>query len=200
MISKGQGPKDRKGKNYSSFIESLRDLSSGVGRDFVDDFIKETPKDVFQQTGLKNFANHQEGSADLFNPEHQKLQQKIHHLEALRRQEKVVFSAREQEVRSKITLLYEEVRKLAQTNVALSKEVKIAAIQAPINPGVYHVTFVEKLISFIQNLNKNLNDATHWLSETNSKKRKRSYYWQQVKTSQTKFMLSQERYMATQVG
>ena len=82
----------------------------------------------------------------------------------------------------------------------MSKEVEIAAMQAPVEPGVYHLNFLEKLRETIIFLSKSIKESFNWLAVCNSRAKKRSHYWSQVKKSGTKYMLSQERYMATQAG
>lgn len=118
----------------------------------------------------------------------------------IRRQEKLIWTRRQQETELQIKALIVELKKLAQLTTSLAKEVKIAAEQVPVEPGSYHLTFFEKLRQTILLFKQHIEQAASWLQSSNQKAQKRNYYWSQVRKSGTKFMLSQERYMATQAG
>lgn len=114
--------------------------------------------------------------------------------------EKLVFDQNQQEIKLQVAAIQEELKKLALSTQNLAKEVKTAAQQTPVEPGVYHVSFFEKLRQTLVLLKKRIDESATWLAEFNHRAKKRNYYWAQVRKSGTKFMLSQERYMATQVG
>ena len=114
--------------------------------------------------------------------------------------EKLVFDQTSQEVKLQIAAIQEELKKLALSTRSLTKEVKIAAQQTPVDPGVYHLSFFEKLRQRLILLRKRVDESATWLNASNQRAKGRNYYWRQVKKSGTKFMLSQERYMATQAG
>jgi len=114
--------------------------------------------------------------------------------------EKLVFNQADQEIKLQVTATQEELKKLALSTQNLAKEVETAAVQTPVNPGIYHLNFFERLRQKIILLKKKIDESATWLGEFNQRSAKRNYYWAQVKKSGTKFMLSQERYMATQAG
>jgi len=114
--------------------------------------------------------------------------------------EKLVFSKTDQEAKLQVKALQAELKKLAASTKKLTKEVTIAISQEPVNPGVYHVNYLERLRGWLVLLKKRIDESATWLAEFNQRSKKRHYYWNQVKKSGTKFMLSQERYMATQAG
>lgn len=117
-----------------------------------------------------------------------------------RRQEQLVFSRAQQETQLQIKAILEELKKLVDSTKNLTKEVEIAAEQVPVEPGVYHLTFFEKLRRAIILFKKRIEESATWLAEFNQKAKKRNYYWAQVRKSGTKFMLSAERYMSTSAG
>lgn len=118
----------------------------------------------------------------------------------LRHQEKLLFTRNERETRLQIEAIQEELKKLALSTKNLTKEVEIAVKQAPVEPGVYHLTFFENLRQLLVFFRKKVKESATWLAASNQRGKKRNFYWAQVKKSGTKFMLSQERYMATQSG
>lgn len=121
--------------------------------------------------------------------------------ERRRTQEKVLFSAEQQRTALQIRAIQEELKKLAKETEGLSREIKTAAVQTIVEPGTYHLSFLERLRELIKLIRKRVQESKTWLTEWNTYcKKKRNYYWLQVKKSGTKFMLSSERYMATQAG
>lgn len=111
-----------------------------------------------------------------------------------------VFTEAEQRAKLEIVAVQQELKKLAESTKHLTKEVEVAVRQDPVNPGVYHLSFLQKLRRKIILFKKRVDESASWLDEFNYRATKKGYYWGQVKKSGTKFMLSQERYMATQVG
>jgi hypothetical protein len=118
----------------------------------------------------------------------------------VRRQEQLVFSRKEQETQLQIKSILEELKKLVDSTQNLTKEVEIAAKQVPVEPGVYHLSFFEKLRQAIVLFKKRIEESATWLAAFNQKAKRRNYYWAQVRKSGTKFMLSGERYMSTSAG
>jgi uncharacterized phage-associated protein len=92
------------------------------------------------------------------------------------------------------------LKNLAVATKDLVQEVEKATKIEPVDPGLYHLNFFEKLKQTIITLRKKIEDSANWLALFNQRSKKKNYYWSQVRKSGTKFMLSQERYMATQAG
>ena len=200
MPVKGQNLK-QKGFRSDSLLEALRGFGGETTKTFEQDFFKKLPEDFLKQTGLRPQDQQKPYSEELrYREENEQWQSKLRQSEVVRHQEKLVFSSRDQETKKQVTVLLQEVKKLSGAVQNLDKKIQVAAIQAPVEPGIYHVNFFEKLISFIRMLTRKVEDAAVWSSAHASKGKKRSHYWGKVKESGTKFMLSQERYMATQAG
>lgn len=123
-----------------------------------------------------------------------------HQAEHLRRQERTIHDSKERGLEIQVKALQEELNEMAKATQELEKEVAVAAFQAPVKPGVYHLRFFEKLRHFIKAFRGKIENSAAWLSAFNKRSKKRNYYWAQVRKSGTKFMLSGERYMATQAG
>jgi len=133
--------------------------------------------------------------------EKQEFERKYIRSEAIRKQELLIFSNSKKETATQVTKLQEELKKLSVSVVHLNQEVQMAAIQTTIiETGTYHLTFFEKLISFVKLLTKQVEDSSNWLSMHLARGKKKSHYWGQVKKSGSKYLLSADRYMSTQAG
>lgn len=174
-----------------SFFEAFREVGGQT---------KAKPKNQpkfegeFQQQPVNNFAEQfKQKELDI------RRQERVH-AQRIIRQEKLVFSRKQVEVKRQITSIQEELQLLVKEAGLVSQEVQVAVEQVVVNPGIYHVNFFNKIRQLIILLRKKVADSRTWMHETNSRANRRLGYWGKVKKSGTKFMLSQERYMATQAG
>jgi hypothetical protein len=177
------------------FIEALRDLGGGIASD-IGDQTGLRPKKISQPSfpeEMFSLEGKNQETAKIF-------ERRLYRAEVLRKQEKLIFSSRDQETKTKVFALQQEVQKLALATNSLAKEAKVAAFSVPSQPGIYHETFFEKLISFIKSLTKKVENASVWLAAWNARSKKKPFYWAQVGKSGSKFMLSPDRYMSTQAG
>ena len=120
--------------------------------------------------------------------------------EHLKQEEKRVHDSKERQLTFQVKALQEELNEMAKATKELEKEVEVAAFQAPVKAGAYHIAFFEKLRHFIKAFRSKIESSASWLAAFNQRSKKRSFYWAQARKSGTKFMLSAERYMATQAG
>lgn len=132
--------------------------------------------------------------------EHHIRQQERTRFESIRREEKVIYSREKQQVKIQIETLQTQIQALSKEQIGLLGEMEKTAFQAVVNPGTYHQNFFERLLGLIKLAKKKIAESRSWMQLHNQRAKKRSHYWQNVKTSGTKFMLSQERYSATQAG
>ncbi len=202
-MDKGQSKK-KKPVLTDNFIEKLRELGSDVGGSVAQDVIEGIPSTAVDQITDRKKSGTLKPNETINFEENQKKEQLRQQLNReffrIRQEERLVFKQEEQKTRLQIKAIQEELKKLAETTKDLVKEVEVAAKLEPVEPGVYHLNFFEKLKQIIITLRKKIEDSASWLSLFNQRAKKRSYYWTQVRKSGTKFMLSQERYMATQAG
>lgn len=188
---------DRKNRvaNSDSFLEALRDLGGGIAQEALSQITGNKtgelkPNQPLNLDQIKTKENQNENQNVSFQQD----------FLDIRKQEKLIWTRKQQETELQIKALIAELKKLAQVTTQLAKEVTIAAHQVPVEPGTYHVSFFEKLRVTILLLKQHIEQAASWLSASNQKAKKRNYYWSQFRKSGTKFMLSQERYMSTQAG
>ena len=198
--------KKRKSVNPKNFLEALRNLSEGVADSAVHDVAEGVAKTAVDQlTGRKAGELKPNQALDIEKATQEDSREKLAQVFQrefldIRRQEKLVYSREQQETKLQIAAILDELKKLASSTKNLAQEVEIASKQVPVEPGVYHLNFFEKLRETILLFKKRIQESTTWLAAFNQRAKRRSYYWQQVKKSGTKFMLSQERYMSTQAG
>ena len=197
----------KKAIRTDGFLETLRELGSEVAgaaaKDMIGGVAQETVNQILKRKSGDLKPNQPLNMAEIQQAQEQKEKQYRGFRQdflGIRYQEKLVWSHQEQETKLQIKALLEELKKVSQATTQLAKEVKIATIQAPVEPGVYHLNFFERLRQTILLFRKRIEESSTWLTAFNQKAKKKSYYWGQVQKSGTKFMLSQERYMSTQAG
>lgn len=110
-------------------------------------------------------------------------------------QDKVVIQQEIMQVRQELVLAIAEMKKLGQR----TSEYERAVQENIAEPGVYHLSFFEKIRSMLVVLRKNIQDSSSWMDMTFAKKRAKGY-WNRAKKAGTSFTLSHERRMATQAG
>jgi len=202
-MNKGQS-KRKKPVLTDNFLEKLRELGSDVGDSVVEDVIEGIPSAAVDQiTGRKRSGTLKPNEA-LNLQETQEQEQFRRQLGReffrVRQEERLVFKQEEQKTRLQIKAIQEELKKLAESTKDLVKEVEVATKLEPVEPGVYHLNFFERLKQTIITFRKKIEDSASWLALFNQRTKRRSFYWTQVRKSGTKFMLSAERYISTQAG
>ena len=117
----------------------------------------------------------------------------------LRQEESARVERKSNELRIQLKVIMDELMVLAQSTQELAKESQIAAFQAPIEPGIYHIIFFEKLLEFIKSFRKKIDEAVVWMHATNKRAEKKNY-WSQFKKHGSKFLLSGEHYLQRSAG
>jgi len=197
--------RNRRPASNDGFLEALRDLGGNFADSLVHDVAGGIPGEAYSQITGKNHGELKPNQTLDFQKlkeaeEKDKAQGFEQDFYSLRRQEKLIWSQQEQQTKLQINTILQELKKLALATKKLAKEVDIATNQVPVEPGIYHINFFEKLKETIVLFKKRIEESATWLSACNQRAKKRSHYWGQVHKSGTKFMLSHERYMATQTG
>lgn len=81
----------------------------------------------------------------------------------------------------------------------INREIEMAVKQEVIDPGIYYLSFLDRLKNILKVIRKNLNDSATWLSCMRSRRKERKY-WHVYKKKGTQFGLSSERSTATQTS
>lgn len=199
----------------TNVLESFKDIGAGAGNVIKNDLLKETGKDFLKQLLGQRMAQGRNYSGEvgqgqslemdkIFSGQQEKeekLQKQLSFERGLRQEEQSLIERRSQELRAQLGALMQELDSLAKATPALAQEIEIAAVQAPVNPGIYHVVFFEKIIEFVRNFKKNVESAQTWLHSANSRAQKKTF-WGQYKSKHggASVLLSQETYSQRSAG
>lgn len=191
--------KQQKASRQASVLEALKDIGAGAKNDIFDQFLGPRPQekrsgDITAGESL-NFNEVLSGKYE----ENKKLRLQITLERKLREEEKVRVERKSNELRVQLQALTQEVFYLAQTTQKLDETVKIAAIQAPANPGVYHIIFFEKLLEFIKSFRKKIEDSVIWM-QTSNKRAEKKNYWSMYKKKGSSFLLAPDHYLQRSAG
>jgi hypothetical protein len=200
--------------NRSNVLESFKDLGGGVGKSVKEDLLSPMSKDFFNQLFKSRVQNksysgeikpgEQMGMKDVFSgnrEKEEKLQQQLAMERNLREEERSLFDRKMQELGGQLQAIMQEMQAIAQATPQLAQEIKIAAMQAPVNPGIYHLRFFEKLLDFMQAFRKNANEASHWLHAVNARGKKGGNVWgNNYKKGRGSYLLSSEHYLQRSAG
>lgn len=199
-------------KHYPSknVVESLKDIGSAVTDSVFKDVIR--PEDILEQILARqrvrqNYSGEiSPGEAvemnDVLSGEREKqnkLKEGIRLERQLLEEEKRRVEEKSQQLKIQLHTLINEINYLASSTGKLSQEVQTAAFQAPVEPGVYHLIFFEKLLEFIKSLRKKVDEACVWLQSTNKRAEKKNF-WAMYKKKGSSFLLSSDHYLQRSAG
>jgi len=169
--------KKKSSPKQQNFLEAFKDVPS------------DTPKS--ESFDFENFLAQQE--AKIRNQERTRF-------DSIRREEQIIFSREQNQVKTQIESIQIQIKELAKDQVGLMEEIDITAFQAVVSPGKYHQNFFERLLHLIKLARKKVAESKTWLQMHNHRGQCKSAYWQGVKKSGTSFMLSADRTVSTQSG
>lgn len=192
-------------------IESLKGLGLSTGTQ-MEDLVKSTSEDFFKELiGMQRVQKKVSGE---INPgeslevnqalsgkeaENKKLRAQISLERQLSSDEKRISDEKIGNLRVHLQTLIAEVSKLAQATQGLAKEAEEATILAPVNPGIYHINFFEKIINFLQSFRKKIEESATWLQSSNKRAEKKNY-WAMYKKKGSSFLLSPDHYLQRSAG
>jgi hypothetical protein len=211
--SLGNKPADKKVPNRRSdnFVESVKDIGTATVKALTNDVVKGTAQSVFDQI-LGSSQSGQVPDKDqapnfyedwIKDRENQAAQEARAQERGFqthqRQQERVVFSLADEQVRSEIQGIRQELALLVKSMGKVQAQIENAVIDNIVDPGVYHLNYFHKLKQWIVFLRQSLDDASSWLSVSSGRKGK-GHYWGQVSKSGTKYSMSQERQVQMGAG
>jgi len=194
--------KKRPTPNHDSILEAFRDLGGGVKNTIANDVVGKTasdalsslfgqmpkpqseyrPKNPFERSPFPGFKK--ETPAPIHRPEI---------LSPAR------ISEEQQRVKQQLESIRAELGMLAKSMGKLNTEIEKAIMETPVDPGVYHVNFLERLKSLLQMIRKRVDSSNEWLQLSGNRKKQKGY-WGKYKKHGTQFGLSADRTPATQTG
>lgn len=210
-MDKAQKPKAQKIGQQANVLESIKDIGSGATKSFKTDLLGGTSEEFFSQLfGPKEEKKYSGdltpgGSLeirDVFSgkeEENQKLRGQITLERGLAEEEKRRIEKKSNELKLQLHAIMQEVAALAQTTQNLGEEIEVAAMQAPVNPGVYHIIFFEKLLEFLKSFRKKIEESAIWMQASNKRAEKKSY-WAMYKKKGSSFLLAPDHYLQRSAG
>lgn len=209
-MDKGQKYQKAKILRQTNVIEQLKDIGGGATKALKTDLFEKGGEEFLSQL----FASREKKYSGDITPgetlefsevfsgkheENKKLKGQIALERQLGQEEKSRIEKKSNELKLQLHAIMQEVLALAQTTQNIGQEVEIASIQAPVNPGIYHVIFFEKLLEFIKSFRRKIEDASVWLQASNEKALKKNY-WGLYKKHGSKFLLSPDHYLQRSAG
>jgi hypothetical protein len=192
-------------------LESLKDLGTGTVNQ-TGDLLKSTSEDFFKELlgmsrpQVKRSGELSAGSSIQMGEvmsgeeeENKKLRAQISLERQLSADAQRLSQEKSQELRVQLQALTSEVAKVAQSTGNLAEATQVAMIQAPANPGVYHIIFFEKVLEFLQSFRKRIDEASVWLGSSNKRAEKKNY-WSMYKKKGSSFLLSPDHYLQRSAG
>jgi len=186
-------------RTNESILESLRSLGSGVGKTIAKDVTGKVASDALSSlfgSPVKKQGEMRPNAPVDVRPERAPLT-------GFRRPEirpHTPFVAPEEpHLKQQIESIRMELKALASSVKSLNSEMQRTIMETPVDPGVYHKNFFERLRTILHLLREQIDDSRTWMSLYNGRKQKKGY-WNSYKKHGTSFGLSNERTMATQAG
>ncbi|HJY99015.1 MAG TPA: DUF5660 family protein [Patescibacteria group bacterium] len=198
-------------RTKQNILEQLKELGGGA-TDEVGGLLKDTSEDFFKELlGFKNPQPKRSGELSMGQTlemnevlsgkeeENEKLRSQISLERRLSADEKQLSQEKTNELKVQLQALTSEVAKVAASTQNLAEATQVAMIQAPAEPGIYHVMFFEKVLIFLQSFRKKIDDAATWLTASNKRAEKKNY-WNMYKKKGSSFLLSPDHYLQRSAG
>lgn len=209
----GDNDKKKKGNKvkHTNVLESLKDVGTDTQKAIRKDLLEGASKDMLRQIlgekrPQKATGEMKPGESiefdDLVSGKHEEKQKEARRSRLENRlldEEKRRVEKKSNELKIQLHALQQEVVKLAESTEELGEETKVAAMQAPVEPGVYHIVFFEKLLEFIQSFRKKIENASTWLNSTNKRAQKKNF-WAKYQKHGSKFLLAPDHYLTRSAG
>jgi len=191
--------KGAKNIGQQNVLETLRDIGTQAAISLKDEVFGNTDKKALsgdirpgESVSMKDIFSQK-------SPETAKLQNHFVFERHLFNEEKAELEKKTNELRLQLHAIIQEVKALAQVTQNMSQELKVATMQTPVEPGIYHVIFFEKLLETIKSFRKKIENASVWLGAINKRGQKKNY-WAMYKESKGSFLLSPEHYVQRNAG
>lgn len=208
MATKASNAKKKMFANDPS-IEAIRDMGKGVLGQIIgsfDNYDEERPQSQQQKSGdltegqAIDFSTASKTKTQKETPSYQDIDPGFDYRREILYGERKIAQENTQVLETKIQEIVVELKRLTNSSKMLEIEFREATVeQRIVNPGKYHISFFEWLLTVVKTARIKVEDSGAWLSMFQSKKAKRQY-WNMFKKHGTTFGLSNERVVATQTG
>lgn len=175
---------------------------------FSNEILKDSPKNLqppskkFSFSGILGLGQSVEinRQTDQLQSWGQEFFGQINHLE---KEEKFLLDSRQKELEKQIQQLQDEISKLIKATTGLEKQVENVAINTIVDASDYQINFLDRIRKFIANFRQNISQAGIWLEAFAAKKKKRNFFWNQVKNKKgggEQYLFSNEHGVARSAG
>jgi len=206
-----QKKKTQQLRTKQNVLESLKDLGIGAGSQ-TGDFLKSTSEDFFKELmgisvpKVKRSGEITAGQSLQMNEvmsgkeeENKRLRAQISLERQLSSDEHRVSESKRNELKVELQALMQEVQKVAASTEKLAEVTQVTMMTAPIEPGIYHITFFQNVLEFLQSFRKRIDYAAAWLQSSNKRAEKKNY-WNMYKKKGSSFLLSPDHYLQRSAG
>lgn len=182
----------------SSILESLRELSGNIKKSVASDVAGGIGRDALQSI----FGNPSVGQEQTKARNEYRFPRETDRPQPAIRPEFVrpsLPTEDERELKTKIEAVRNELKALSTSISSLNSEIRKAVQESPVDPGLYHLNYFERLLAVLKLMRQQIEESRTWLTMWSTRKKQRMY-WRMYKKHGTTFGLSHERTMATQAG
>lgn len=209
MQSKMVGTKNIKGPNP---LEALKEIGRSTANEMKSEANKLSSDFMQELLGMRAPKKNYSGEimpgepvdmAEVYSGKYEeviKIKKQMAFERRLIQEERVIVERKTGELKMQLNAVRQEILVLAKSTQNLADETQIAAMQAPIEPGVYHVIFFEKLLEFIKSFRKKVEESGVWLHSLNSRAHKKNVWGANYKKKGASYLLSSEHYLQRSAG
>lgn len=196
-----------KGVRQANVLESLKDLgvdtvkkeTRAISQEFLNQLMGRVPEKKYSGELTVGESVEIDAVYSGRQQKEEKLKKQVTFERRLHEEEITLVEKKLNELRLRLHVVMQEVTAIAKATPKLAEEMKIATMQATVNPGEYHITFFEKLAEFLRNFSQGIENSITWLSATNKKAQKKTF-WGLYKQYKGKFLLSGEHFSQRSAG
>lgn len=211
MVKSTKNKSQKVAKAMPNPLETLKDISKSAAtqmRQEVNQMPNEIIDQLFGPRSQKNFSGELiPGEAiefkDVLSGKQERIEFQRKQITLERRllqEERSRTEKKSNDLKIQLKVLQEELIVLADKTEGLAEETQIASMQATVEPGVYHIIFFEKLLSFVGSFRKKVEEASVWLHATNKRASKQNAWGANYKKHGAKYLLSGEHYVSRSAG
>jgi len=211
MADKTSKQKALKQIRQTNVLEALKDLGGGASSSFANDVLKESGAEFMRQ--LLGLRARTKASGELergqsFEPakaltgefqKEQKAHKQVRFERRLLEEEKAEIEKKNNQLKLQLHAITQEIQAVVMSTPKLARQVEVASLVSSVDPGIYHLVFLEKILEFLRSFRKKINNASDWLMATNKRTNKRNF-WNQYKVQKGQALLNPETYSQRSAG
>lgn len=180
--------------------DQMSDLLKGTSEDFIKELFG-VPRAQPKRSGELSAGESLQMSEVLSGKEEEnkKLKAQINLERQMSAEEKRLNQEKTNQLKVQLQALTSEISKVAVSTENLAEAAQVAIVEAPTDPGVYHIFFFENVLSFLHSFRKKIDQAAIWLNASNKRAEKKNY-WARYKKGRGSFLLAPDHYLQRSAG